>query len=150
MAKVTVIGAGNVGATVANTAIPKMGKVFFAASLKNSLLFCKSFSFIVHLFFLINCMLLIDVVFGSRIAIVFTSFIAFPHSALQPPEHLPVQLLPQDDVHPDEHPVLHDEHPGLVLDPLQELEQPEQPLDSDDPEQELEQADEQCAVQSEQ
>ena len=31
------------GATVAKTAIPKIGKLFFAASLKNSLLFLSSF-----------------------------------------------------------------------------------------------------------
>lgn len=32
-----------IGAVAANTAIPKIGKVFFAASLKNSLLFLSSF-----------------------------------------------------------------------------------------------------------
>lgn len=37
------------GTAMAITAIPKMGKVFFAASLKNSLLFLSSFFIIINL-----------------------------------------------------------------------------------------------------
>lgn len=49
------------GAATAITAIPKMGKVFFAASLKNSLLFLSSF-FIINA--LVNYQLLKEILFG--------------------------------------------------------------------------------------